>query len=317
MKEKNYIHKNDVFIETTASFISWLSFDLVKFLKDNEDDHELLIKKMHLVEDRKSLLRRLSSYIVVMDIQTDEHEAYKKIDMNVRYAASCGRIALEKPLINNFTKDIRESIAQRELDLASLYSSYAISLLQKSDPGYIYLKLDDLLEQGIYMLEPVISAEGLAKKRAIRKFTVHFKNIAEFLETQIAAKSYEDFLKEECRSIEEFNEHPNNEKFLDHIIYLWSQLFNLMHGITTELVGLGERYDESGIFECIRNFEELETQLLMNALDINRAYLYIIGYAVEKYEVLSASDHANMASNRLQDFNVQMEMKENTHEQSK
>ena len=71
MKEKNYIHKNDVFIETTASFISWLSFDLVKFLKDNEDDHELLIKKMHLVEDRKSLLRRLNSYIVDMDIQTD------------------------------------------------------------------------------------------------------------------------------------------------------------------------------------------------------------------------------------------------------
>jgi hypothetical protein len=90
-----------------------------------------------------------------------------------------------------------------------------------------------------------------------------------------------------------------------------------MHGITTELVGLGERYDESGIFECISNFEELETQFLMNALDINRAYLYIIGYAVEKYEVLSASDHANMASNRLQDFNVEMELKENTHEQSK
>ena len=315
MKEKNYTHKNDVFIETTASFISWLSFDLVKFLKDNEDDHELLIKKMHLVEDRKSLLRRLNSYIVDMDIQTDEHEAYKKIDMNVRYAASCGRIALEKPLINNFTKDLRESIAQKESDLADLYSSYAISLLQKSDPGYLYLKLEDLLEQGIYMLDPVISAKGLVKKRAIRKFTIHFKNIAELLETQIAAKTYEEFLTDECRSIEGFDEHPNNEKFLDHIIYLWTQLFNLMHGIITELVDLGERYDESGIFECLRNFEEFETQLLMNALDINRAYLYIIGYAVEKYEVLSASDHVNMASNRLQDFNVEMEVKKDTNEQ--
>ena len=315
MKEKNYTHKNDVFIETTASFISWLSFDLVKFLKDNEDDHELLIKKMHLVEDRKSLLRRLNSYIVDMDIQTDEHEAYKKIDMNVRYAASCGKIALEKPLINNFTKDLRESIAQKDSVLADLYSSYAISLLQKSDPGYLYLKLEDLLEQGIYMLDPVISAKGLVKKRAIRKFTIHFKNIAELLETQIAAKTYEEFLTDECRSIEGFDEHPNNEKFLDHIIYLWTQLFNLMHGIITELVDLGERYDESGIFECIRNFEEFETQLLMNALDINRAYLYIIGYAVEKYEVLSASDHVNMASNRLQDFNVEMEVKKDTNEQ--
>ena len=315
MKEKNYTHKNDVFIETTASFISWLSFDLVKFLKDNEDDHELLIKKMHLVEDRKSLLRRLNSYIVDMDIQTDEHEAYKKIDMNVRYAASCGRIALEKPLINNFTKDLRESIAQKESDLAALYSNYAVSLLQKSDPGYLYLKLEDLLEQGIYMLDPVISAKGLVKKRAIRKFTIHFKNIAELLETQIAAKTYEEFLTDECRSIEGFDEHPNNEKFLDHIIYLWTQLFNLMHGIITELVDLGERYDESGIFECLRNFEEFETQLLMNALDINRAYLYIIGYAVEKYEVLSASDHVNMASNRLQDFNVEMEVKKDTNEQ--
>ena len=43
----------------------------------------------------------------------------------------------------------------------------------------------------------------------------------------------------------------------------------------------------------------------------------MIGYAVEKYEVLSASDQANIAANRSQDFNVEIEFQENTHEQSK
>ena len=68
-------------------------------------------------------------------------------------------------------------------------------------------------------------------------------------------------------------------------------------------------------FVATKVFEEFESQLLMNALDINRAYLYIIGYGVEKYEVLSASDHVNMASNRLQDFNVEMEVKKDKNEQ--
>ena len=106
MKEINYIHKNDVFIETTASFISWLSFDLARFLKVNEDDHDLLIKNIHLVEARKALLRKLNGYISDMDIQTDNQKNYQKIDLNVRYAIACGKTALDKPLINNFSQDI-------------------------------------------------------------------------------------------------------------------------------------------------------------------------------------------------------------------
>ena len=317
MKEINYIHKNDVFIETTASFISWLSFDLARFLKVNEDDHDLLIKNIHLVEARKALLRKLNGYISDMDIQTDNQKNYQKIDLNVRYAIACGKTALDKPLINNFSQDIRETIDQQESDLSDKYFSYMSTLLQKSDPCYIYLKFDGLLEEGINMLTSVISAEGLAKKRAIRKFTIHMRNISEFLETQIESKAFHEFVKDECRSIEGFGDNPSNEKFLSHIIYFWVQIFNLFHSITSELVIMGKSYDESGIFDLINNLEEFETQLLMNSLDINRAYIYMIGYAVEKYEVLSASDQANIAANRSQDFNVEIELQENTHEQSK
>ena len=66
--------------------------------------------------------------------------------------------------------------------------------------------------------------------------------------------------------------------------------------------------------------EKSHTKLYPNVneakLKVAKPHYWIIN-AVEKYEVLSASDHANMASNRLQYFNVEMELKENTHEQSK
>ena len=316
MKE-NYIHKLDIFIETTASYMSWLSYDLERYLKDHETDHDFLIKNIAKIEERKALLRKLNSYIVDLDIQTHDENLYKKIDLTVRYGKACGLRALDKPFINNFSQDVRDTIAQEDLEFANKYSNYLSTLLTTNDPGYIYLKLSKLLEEGLHMLEPVIEEQGLAKKRALRKFTLHLENTFEYLETQLQTKVFQEFLQEECRSIDDFDQNKNNEKFLDHIIYLWSQMYCLYLNFLQELIQYGKKYDEGSIFSALNNLKDIDTHTLMIALDINRAYLYIIGYGVKKYEVLSAPDELNISTHRMPSFNLEINSLEEKHEQSK
>ena len=57
MRKNEMIHREDVFIDVTASFLAWLSDDLERFLKQREDKPDLVIQKLGLIEERKQLLR--------------------------------------------------------------------------------------------------------------------------------------------------------------------------------------------------------------------------------------------------------------------
>ena len=300
------IHREDVFIDVTASFLAWLSDDLERFLKQREDKPDVVIQKLGLIEERKQLLRKLLTYLDDIDIQTKDSKKYKRLDMAVRYGKAVTKNVLERPIINNFNADIRESIEQQDQELAEKYVAFIRDLYEITDPARIYIEINDQLEQAIYQLQIVLTTKGSGKKTELRKFTRALEELDHFIDTQLTTKLFEEFVENECRTIEGYDHDSSHDKLVDYIIYLWVEIFRAYSQFITNLIKHGKSYDLDKITEELEDFEYLHLNVAFKTLDLNRAYLFLIGWRVEKYEVISAPDSWNIETNRSQQFNPQI-----------
>ena len=315
MRKNEMIHRDDVFIDVTASFLAWLSDDLERFLKQREDKPDVVIQKLGLIEERKQLLRKLLTYLDDIDIQTNDSKKYKRLDMAVRYGKAVTKNVLERPIINNFNADIRDSIAQQDQELAEKYVAFIRDLYEITDPARIYIEINDQLEQAIYQLQIVLTTKGSGKKTELRKFTRALEELDHFIDTQLTTKLFEEFVENECHTIEGYDLDSSHDKLVDHIIYLWVEIFKSYHQFISNLVKHGKNYDLDKVTEELEDFEYLHLNVTFKTLDLNRAYLFLIGWRVEKYEVISAPDSWNIETNRSQQFNPQI-IDQINHEQS-
>ena len=85
-----------------------------------------------------------------------------------------------------------------------------------------------------------------------------------------------------------------------------ADIFKAYHEFVSNLLKHGKNYDLDKITEELEDFEYLHLNVAFKTLDLNRTYLFLIGWRVEKYEVISAPDSWNIETNRSQQFNPQI-----------
>ena len=134
--------------------------------------------------------------------------------MAVRYGKAVTKNVLERPMINNFNADIRESMEQQDQELAEKYVEFIRDLYEITDPARIYIEINDQLEQAIYQLQIVLTTKGSGKKTELRKFTRALEELDHFIDTQLTTKLFEEFVENECHTIEGYDPDSSHDKLV-------------------------------------------------------------------------------------------------------